>query len=272
MAKNKKKKESGMNRYKLLVYSILALFAFVLYHCGGTKVLTAESIDRLEVPVMSSGRSGLLIAREGYTLSYNRERLLPDWVAYELTVLETEGDEPRAKHFKKDPDISGLQADVDDYRNSGWDKGHMAPAADMKWSESAMAECFYLSNICPQDHKLNTGTWKRLEEKCREYARYFGNLYIVCGPVVKNNKHGSIGDNGVLVPDGFYKVLLTRYYDEYKGIGFLFENSKGGRNLLEHAVTIDEVERVTGIDFFHLLPDNVEKKVESEVDKAVWKL
>ena len=93
-----------------------------------------------------------------------------------------------------------------------------------------------------------------------------GNRYSVCGPVVKNNKHGSIGDNGVLVPDGFYKVLLTRYYDEYKGIGFLFENSKGGRNLLEHAVTIDEVERVTGIDFFHLLPDNVLIKFFMEVN------
>ncbi len=271
MAKNKKKNAGGTNGYKLLIYLVLGLFAFFLYHCRGTKTSTVGHIDKLEIPVMSSAGSGLTIAREGYTLSYNRERLLPNWVAYELTALETEGDEPRAKHFTKDPEIKGLQADADDYRNSGWDKGHMAPAADMKWSEKVMDECFYLSNICPQDHKLNTGTWKKLEEKCREYARYFGNIYIVCGPVVNNNKYGTIGENGVLVPDGFYKVLLTKYYDEYKGVGYLFENKKGAKNLAEHAVTIDEVERVTGIDFFHLLPDDIEKKVEAEVDKAVWK-
>ena len=272
MAKNKNKKSAKLNGYKLLIYLILGIFAFFLYHCGGTKSLTAEHIDKLEIPVISSGRSGLIIAREGYTLSYNRERLLPDWVAYELTALETEGDEPRSTHFTKDPEITGLQADINDYRNSGWDKGHMAPAADMKWSEKVMDECFYLSNICPQDHKLNTGTWKKLEEKCREYARYFGNIYIVCGPVVSNNKYGTIGDNGVLVPDGFYKVILTKYYNEYKGVGYLFENKKGSKNLSEHAVTIDEVERVTGIDFFHLLPDNIENKVEAEVDKSVWSM
>lgn len=257
--------------YKIIIYLILALFGYLVYKCSGSRPLVTEKIDKLENPSMQ-GVSGRLIVREGYTLSYNTQRLIPNWVAYELTALETQGDEPRGEHFKKDPEIQGMQAEASDYRNSGWDKGHMAPAADMKWSERAMDDCFYLTNICPQDHKLNTGTWKKLEEQCREYARYFGNLYIVCGPIVENNRYGTIGDNGVMVPDGFFKVLLAPYYGKYVGVGFIFENKKGGKKLIEHAVTIDEVERVTGIDFFPALPDDVETAVESVMDKNAWKL
>ena len=261
-----------MNIYKLVAYFVVAAALFFYYRNSDAELQANEAIDKIEVPAPSSASSAHLICREGYTLQYNKVRLLPDWVAYELTAGETEGKEERARHFKQDPEIDGLQAHVDDYRNSGWDKGHMAPAADMKWSESAMEECFYLSNICPQDHKLNTGTWKKLEEQCREYARYFGNLYVVCGPVVNNNKYGSIGDNGVIVPDGFFKVLLTTYYGKYTGIGFLFDNKKGSKRLADHAVTIDEVERVTGIDCFPALPDETENAVESRIDKELWKL
>lgn len=269
MAKKKKRvNKNSFNPYRLIIYIILFAVGYSVYRCGAPKAI--GSIDRLEIPATGISTTGTIIAREGYTLSYNSKRLIPDWVAYELTATETEGDEPRAKHFRTDPEIAGLQADNDDYRNSGWDKGHMAPAADMKWSEKAMDECFYLSNICPQDHKLNTGVWKSLEEKCREYARYFGKVYIVCGPIVGNNRYGTIGENGVMVPDAFFKVLLASHYDKYTGIGFIFENKKGAKKFMDHAVTIDEVERVTGIDFFHALPDDIEKQAESTIDKAVW--
>lgn len=271
MARKKIKKSGSSVQYKIIIYLILILFGYFVYKCGGSRVSVAEKIDKLEIPV-TQGLPERTIVREGYTLSYNPQRLIPNWVAYELTSLETQGDEPRGEHFKKDPEISGLQAETSDYRNSGWDKGHMAPAADMKWSERAMDDCFYLTNICPQDHKLNTGTWKKLEERCREYARYFGHIYIVCGPIVENNRYGTIGDNGVMVPDGFFKVILAPYYGEYKGVGFLFENRKGGKKIVEHAATIDEVERVTGIDFFPSLPDDVEDVVEAEIEKSVWNL
>ena len=124
-------------RYKIIIYLILALFGYLVYKCSGSRPLAAEKIDKLEIPYMQ-GVPEHLIVREGYTLSYNTQRLIPNWVAYELTALETQGDEPRGEHFKKDPEIQGLQAETSDYRNSGWDKGHMAPAADMKWSERAM--------------------------------------------------------------------------------------------------------------------------------------
>ncbi len=269
MARKKGASRQSSLLYKIVIYFILSLFGYLVYKCCGPKLSAVERIDKLEVPAVQEAY-GNLISREGYTLLYNSQRLLPEWVAYELTALETEGKEKRGEHFKKDPEIQGLQADVADYRNSGWDKGHMAPAADMKWSERAMDDCFYLTNICPQDHKLNAGVWKKLEEKCREYARYFGTIYIVCGPVVENNRYGTIGENGVMVPDGFFKVVLAPYYGKYKGVGFLFDNKKGSRKLMEHAVTIDEVERVTGIDFFPSLPDDVEDVVESAVEKNIW--
>ena len=271
MARKKGAARRSSLRYKIVIYFILSLFGYLVYKCCGPRPSAVERIDRLEVPAVQEAY-GNLISREGYTLLYNSQRLLPEWVAYELTALETEGKEKRGEHFKKDPEIQGLQADVADYRNSGWDKGHMAPAADMKWSERAMDDCFYLTNICPQDHKLNTGTWKKLEEQCREYARYFGHIYIVCGPIVENNRYGTIGDNGVMVPDGFFKVILAPYHGEYKGVGFLFENKKGGKKIVEHAATIDEVERVTGIDFYPSLPDDVEDVVEAEIEKSVWNL
>lgn len=271
--KKRKVKVRKNGRYGVLAYLILAVFGYLVYKCGNNETLFTEKIDKLEIPIMQdSGSSGRIVVHSGYALSYNSERLLPDWVAYELTSLETEGDNPRAEHFQKDPFLSGLQADNDDYRNSGWDKGHMAPAADMKWDETAMKESFYLSNVCPQNHKLNSGTWKKLEEQCRKYAQRFGSVYIVCGPVIKNNKYGTIGDNGVMVPDGFYKVLLAVCYGKYIGIGFLFDNEKGNKNLMKHAVSIDEVERITGIDFFPSLPDDEEQRVEACYDEQAWSL
>ena len=270
MKRYNKRYKKNFSRYKLYVYLILTLIGYFVYKCDDTA--TIEQIDRLEIPNIQSDLSEQIIVRDGYALSYNSDRLIPNWVAYELTSLETEGKEARAEHFKTDPKIYGLQATNDDYRNSGWDKGHMAPAADMKWSEQAMDECFYLSNICPQNHELNTGTWKQLEELCRKYAVYFGNLYIVCGPIINKNKYGTIGDNGVMIPDGFYKVLLTTYNSKYIGIGFLFDNKNSSKKLSTYAVTIDEAERVTGIDFFPSLPDEYENSVEAVVDKLIWDL
>lgn len=271
------KKRAHNSRYLLLKTAILiavVLLALLYPSKGGQK--SNDGNDKLgielAIPQFTKSTKSQVIEHVGYTVSYNEQRRNPNWVAYELTSEEVDGTEPRGSKFIPDPSVAGRQAVDNDYRNSGWDRGHLAPAADMKWSEQAMRECFYLSNICPQDHKLNTGTWKTLEEKCREYARYFGNVYIVCGPIVKNNKYGNIGENGVMVPDGFYKVLLTTHYGKYTGVGFLFDNAKGSKRLADHAVTIDEVERVTGIDFFHALPDDTETAVESRIDKEVWGL
>ena len=117
---------------------------------------------------------------------------------------------------------------------------------------------------------MNGGDWRSLEEKCRDFARRFGSVYIAAGPVVGDAKNGTIGYNEVVIPDGFYKVLLVRVDGGYQGIGFYFENTAGHNPLSTYAMTIDEVESMTGIDFFFSLPDKIEEEVERKINQEIW--
>lgn len=234
-----------------------------------------SSLVSLEIPVLEKDVPSQILEYTGHTLSYNNETRLPNWVAYELTASEAEGENPRKDKFARDPHATGAQGSKEDYRNSGWDRGHMAPAGDMKWDTKAMDETYYFTNICPQNHQLNNGDWKELEEQCREWALKYGSIYIVCGPIITKNTHGLLGENQIVIPDKFYKVLLIQKDGKYQGAGFLFTNypkrdsrisTKPGpdRPLESYMVTIDEVEAATGMDFFPKLPDSVETAVEKQ--------
>lgn len=222
------------------------------------------------LPLMLNGDQGQIISRKGYTLSYNKWRLIPDWVAYELTYQETLGQVPREKGFYPDPEVRGDQATVDDYRHSGWDRGHMAPAGDMKWSKEAMKESCYFTNICPQNPDLNGGKWRVLEEKCRDLTSDYSSIQVVCGPIIENAKLGTIGSNHVLIPDAFFKVLLVKQKDQYEGIGFYFKNEPASQSLRNYSCTIDEIEQKAGIDFFSSITDDIENSVESRYSFSFW--
>ena len=234
----------------------------------------SEAVAQLEIPVLEKKAPSQILSYKGFTVSYNNNTRLPNWVAYELTATEVAGDLPRKDKFRPDPAANGPQANKEDYRNSGWDRGHMAPAADMKWDAEAMGESCYFTNICPQNPQLNGGDWKELEEKCRKWAEKHGRLYIACGPIILGNEHGTIGANEVIIPDKFYKVVLARINGEYRGAGFIFHNSPlrkskisgkppVNRPLESYLVPIDEVEAITGIDFFPALPADTQNRVES---------
>lgn len=234
----------------------------------------SEAVAQLEIPVLEKKAPSQILSYKGFTVSYNNNTRLPNWVAYELTATEVAGDLPRKDKFRPDPAANGPQANKEDYRNSGWDRGHMAPAADMKWDAEAMGESCYFTNICPQNPQLNGGDWKELEEKCRKWAEKHGRLYIACGPIILGNEHGTIGANEVIIPDKFYKVVLALINGEYRGAGFIFHNSPlrkskisgkppVNRPLESYLVPIDEVEAITGIDFFHALPADTQNRVES---------
>lgn len=205
----------------------------------------------------------------GMTLSFNPRYHIPNWVAWELTADETDGDVPRTNKFYADPEMEGC-AETWDYSYSGYDRGHMAPAGDMKWSREAMAETFYMTNICPQVKILNTGPWKRLEEKCRQWAQADSAVYIVCGPVIDGKPIEYIGDTRVYVPRRFFKVIVSPYSRPARGIGFIMPNGKVKGGMQACAVTIDSVERLTGHDFFRTLPDEIESDVESQCDFHYW--
>lgn len=210
-----------------------------------------------------------IIDYKGMTVSFNSKLHIPNWVAWELTGQETLGTVPRADRFQADPNAEGCP-ETYDYSYSGYDRGHMAPAGDMKWDVDAMAETFYLTNICPQAKSLNTGAWKRLEDKCRQWAVADSAIIIVCGPVLTDNIREYIGDTRVAVPKRFFKVILSPYTTPMRGIGFIMPNDKVAGGMQASAVTIDEVERVTGLDFFSSLPDDVEQAVESHCDFHYW--
>ena len=224
-----------------------------------------------EIPRLKEKRQEQVIKHEGYTVSYNSEYRIANWVAYELTATEAKSKKTeRSNKLVSDPQVKGATAMNEDYTRSGYDRGHLAPAGDMKWSAKAMRESFYLSNICPQKPKLNRGIWKDLEEQCRLWALDNGSLLIVTGPVITGDMK-RLGKNKVAIPKSFYKVLC--YYTEkgYKGIGFLFENRDYKDNSLKSMVIpIDSVEKVTGIDFFPSIPDEQEKEMEATVDWSSW--
>lgn len=205
----------------------------------------------------------------GYTVSFNPQTHCPNWVAWELTADETRGVEPRAKRFWTDTDIDGC-AQTSDYRNTGFDRGHMAPAGDMKWSNEAMNDCFSLANICPQTKSLNSGTWGKLEEKCRKRAQADSVVIIVCGPVPGEEPSAHIGLTGVAVPQRFFKVILSPTTTPPMAIGFIMPNGyvKGGMQGV--AVSVDSVETLTGYDFFSPLPDDIEDRVEAQCNFPKW--
>lgn len=222
--------------------------------------------EGLEIPVMhlrEARAGGQILKRTGYTASYNADYKTPHWVAWELTKKETQGKETRTDKFLPDPDVLGAKAYTTDYTNSGYDRGHMAPAADMKWSRQAMEESFYLSNICPQNPNLNRGDWNDLEEQSRQWAKKYGRIYIVCGPIYDSKRPKRIGNNKVAVPDAFYKVILVNDKKDPKAIGFIFPNKAGSKPLERYAVSVDSVEKRTDIDFFPALPDEVEDRIEA---------
>lgn len=205
----------------------------------------------------------------GMTVSFNPRLHVPNWVAWELTAEETKGKTPRHNKFQADEDMEG-SADPWDYNYSGYDRGHMAPAGDMKWSEEAMRETFYMTNMCPQAKNLNTGAWKSLEEKCRQWAKADSAIVIVCGPVLTDSITEYIGDSRVAVPERFFKVVLSPYANPPRGIGFVMNNGKVEGGIQRAAMSIDEVERITGHDFFAALPDSIENIIESQNDFHFW--
>lgn len=230
----------------------------------------AEADDKLVMQTSPKGTPEQILKRTGYVASYNKATLLPNWVAWHLTAERTEGSAKRSGvDFAEDTEVPEPRATDWDYYNSGYDRGHMCPAADNKWSKKAMEESFLFTNMCPQNGNLNRGDWNEMEMACRKWAKKYGDLYIVCGPILYKGKHKTIGKNKVVVPEAFFKVVL-RTGDNPQAIGFIYKNTSGNRPKDSYVNTVDEVERITGIDFFPSLPDNVEKNVEATADIANW--
>jgi len=234
------------------------------------KVGDVDAVDLLKQRV-GRGTSEILLTRKGYVTSYNKQTRTPNWVAWTLTKEHSYGRNLREnERFEEDTDVPEPRATYQDFYNSRYDRGHMCPAGDNKWDAEAMTESFLLTNICPQNHGLNKEDWNDLEIQCRTWARRFGEVTIVCGPLFDEAQQPrTIGRNRVRVPTGFFKVVY-RDQPEPRAIGFVFENNGSRQPWREQVVSVDEVERLTGFNFFHQLPNDVEDSVEADERLKGW--
>ena len=221
----------------------------------------------LEIPRMTGNIP--VIKHIGYAFQYSEKHEQAFWVAYCLTKEETEKAFERTDKFIPDPSVSTGTATVADYSKSGYDRGHLAPAADMGWSAQAMAESFYFSNMSPQEPGFNRGIWKNLEELVRTWAKSYDSVYVVTGPVLKDGLV-QIGPNGVSIPKYYYKVILDNSGSDAKAIGFLMPNQASQEALDHFAVSVDRIEQETGIDFFNKLSDSRENVLEKEICISCW--
>ena len=242
----------------------------------------AKTVVMYEMPAKLADRPEQILKRKGYTTSYNSRTKTPNWVAWHLTKSHTYGSHQRDQEvFTEDESVKAPRATDNDYYNSRYDRGHMCPAGDNKWDQQAMTESFLYTNVCPQNHGLNKYEWNDLEILCRDWARKYGAVDIVCGPLYSSggerfrvgdntpSQQKTIGRNKVWVPDAFFKVVLCRQ-GRPKAIGFVYRN-EGKKQLMEDAVcSVDEVEAMTGIDFFPSLDDATERRIEASASLLEW--
>ena len=226
-----------------------------------------KDIDPSNIPT-----SNELIKHKYYMLGYNENTKQPNWVSYTLTKQMLQNKKyKRTDDFRPDPLVKTGSAELSDYQKSGYDRGHLCPAADMAFNKKAMSETFYLSNMSPQKPDFNRGIWKTLEEKVRTWAVKFDKIYVVTGPIFyKNKKHKKIGSDNVEIPDAFYKVILVYNGSNSQAIGFVLQNKGSNKRLIYFSMPVDNVERITGINFFGFLPDNIEEKVEKVCNYYRW--
>ncbi|MBR1799636.1 MAG: DNA/RNA non-specific endonuclease [Bacteroidales bacterium] len=260
-----------MRRF-LLITCALCLLATVACRPQSAQLTSAtpdtESAIRprqLELPIYADTED--VVVHLGYVASYNHRTLVPNWVAYELTADEANGDVNKSTSFSRDPDVEFPKASREDYANSGWDKGHMAPRADMKWSEQALKESCYFTNICPQDHSMNAGAWKRIEMLVRQLAERYGSVSVVCGPMFTTGKYGTIGEAWVHVPDAFFKALAVNTSEGYSTVAFVVDNNKQKLAPQRYAISVDSLETLIGRNLFPSLPDST---VEATVRWNDW--
>jgi len=227
----------------------------------------ADKKDVLEMHPTST--TGAVVYHANYALSYHEKYEQAEWVFYELKANNVSNTNFQRPFFIYDPKVKTQSADYKNYKNSGYDRGHLCPAGDMKFSKEAFDDTFYTSNISPQKSDFNNGVWNRLEQKTRYWSQKYDDIYVVTGGILTDDLE-TIGREKVAVPKYFYKVLLDETDGDYKMIAFLVPHENSKKPLYEFVVSVDEIERLTGIDFFPALPDKIENELEKRNDYKAW--
>src|SRR5690554_1002638 len=234
-----------------------------------TSSVTLQHSEEFDASFLPASTTGAIVEHNYYTLSYSEEHEQSEWVAYELKKSDLSNNNFDRPYFNEDDKVTTGSADWGNYKNSGYDRGHLVPAGDRKMSYEAYEETFLTSNISPQDREFNSGIWNRLEQKVRYWADKYDGVYVVTGGVLKGDMK-TIGDENVSVPNEFYKIVVDVTDGNYKAISFIIPNRPSSQTFYKYVVSIDEIEAKTGIDFFPNLPDSIETSLEQQVDVKAW--
>ncbi|MDB4291910.1 DNA/RNA non-specific endonuclease [Maribacter sp.] len=256
----------------LMIACIVGFWAFQNFYTPDTYSdknggANAEPIATYYMP---SSTTKEVVQHNYYTLSYNERYEQAEWVAYVLKETHLTSDDRKRPYFIEDPKVRSKSADWRNYKGSGYDRGHLCPAGDRRFSEQAYNETFYTSNISPQDRAFNAGVWNRLEQRVRQWAKRYGSVFVVTGGVLEEGL-GEIGIEAVDVPKFYYKIVAKGDSNDIEVLAFLMEGKESTRPLKEFTVSIDELEKRTGIDFFEKLPTAMQQKLENEVETKGWK-
>lgn len=287
MARRNNSSDSGGFIFKTGLFALLAGAAFWLFNQFGGKKTADPAGPQTEMPaaggqsqspaqacqvpenILPASTTGEVVHHTYYVLSYDEDHEQAEWVAYELTRDRlNENWSERPNSFRPDPDVRTESATPRDYSGSGYDKGHLCPAADMAFNDAAIDETFLMSNMSPQVRAFNGGIWRELEENTRDWARKYKYLYVATGPVLTETPLGQIGFSKVTVPAAYYKVLYAP--EPHKAIAFIIPNEMSTNSVMDYACPIDKAEALTGLDFFPALLKGSDEGLEGSLDKSAW--
>ncbi len=266
-----------MNKRRL--YSVIAILIVVgiyAYDAYFDKKVENEIVKEGTHPKINTNEyflptstTGQIVHHEGYSLSYSESHEQAEWVAYELKKSHLSNTNFKRPYFEIDKSVKTKAAHWRNYKKSGYDRGHLCPAGDRKYSQFTHDETFLTSNISPQKHAFNAGVWNRLEGKVRYWARINDGIFVVTGGVLKDNLK-TIGADKVSVPNQFYKIILDNNSGRTKVLAFLMSHKESKRPLYEFVTSVDKIENLTGIDFFSELSDDIENKIEASSSYKSW--
>ena len=240
---------------------------FLLVGCFQKKVDLLDNVKGFNFH--PSTTTDQVVNHKYYSLSYSEEDEQAEWIVYKITSNNFDNDISRTNDFREDPKIKTGSAKLSDYKGSGYDRGHLVPAGSMKINKTSMSESFYTSNMSPQLPGFNRGIWKRLEEKVRYWAAINDSIFVATGPIL-DKPLGTIGTNNVTIPRAYYKTLLGYKDGKAKGLAFILPHERSDSSLYKYIVSINDVEEITGIDFYHKIDKAVQAEVESNIDVKLW--
>lgn len=254
---------------------LIALYSYNFYYENQEKEAEVEAGKEIKTNTneyfLPTSTTGQIIHHNGYSLSYSEPHEQAEWVAYELKKSHLSNTDFERPYFEIDQAVKTCAAHWRNYKQSGYDRGHLCPAGDRRYSKEAHDETFLTSNISPQNHDFNAGIWNRLEQKIRYWAKKYDGVFVVTGGVLKGNLK-TIGEEEVAVPNQFYKIILDNNNGKTKVIAFLFPHQESKQPLYKFVTSVDHVEALTGIDFFPELDDEIENKIEALSDYKIWSL